>query len=67
MVLLEQSPKRFTNMKTVFQVYSRLKGTEKWLEDHMPFNTKEEAESYIETQWQHTHAYMILEEEYSED
>lgn len=54
-------------MKTVFQVYSRLKGTEEWLEDHMPFNTKEEAESYIETQWQHTHAYMIMEEDYSED
>lgn len=54
-------------MKTLFQVYSRLKGTEEWLEDHMPFETKEEAESYIVTQWKNTHVYMIMEEKYSED
>ena len=51
----------------LFQVYSRLKGTEEWFEDHMPFETREEAEAYIETQWKNTHAYMIMEEEYSED
>ena len=67
MALLEQSSKRFIDMKTLFQVYSRLKGTEEWLEDHMPFETKEEAESYIVTQWKNTHAYMIMEEKYSED
>ena len=54
-------------MKTVYQVYSRLKGTEEWFEDHMPFNTKEEAESYIETQWQNTHEYIIVEDEYGEE
>lgn len=51
----------------LFQVYSRLKGTEEWFEDHMPFETREEAESYIATQWKNIHAYMIKEEDYSED
>lgn len=50
-------------MKTLFQVYSRLKGTEEWLEDHMPFETRDEAVEYIKTQWQNTHQYVILEEE----
>lgn len=51
----------------LYQVYSRLKGTEEWLEDHMPFETREEAVAYVEKQWQNTHSYMILEEEYSEE
>jgi len=36
-------------MKTVYQVESRLKDGE-WLEDHLPFNSKEEAIEYIKTQ-----------------
>ena len=35
-------------MKTLFQVYSRLKGTEEWFEDNMPFETKEEAEAWVQ-------------------
>lgn len=53
-------------MKTMYQVYSRLKGTEEWFEDHMPFETKEEAVAYIEKQWQNTHVYLIMEDEYPE-
>ena len=49
-------------MKTVYQVYSRLKGTEEWLEDHMPFKTREKAIEYIYSQWQNTHEYRIYEE-----
>ena len=36
-------------MKTVYQVESRLKDGE-WLDDHLPFNSKEEAIEYIKTQ-----------------
>lgn len=36
-------------MKTVYQVESRLKGGE-WLEDHLPFDSKEEAIEYIKSQ-----------------
>lgn len=50
-------------MKTVFQVYSRLKGTEEWLEDHLPFNSLDEAKDYIGTQWKNTHQYQIIEDE----
>lgn len=46
----------------MYQVYSRLKGTKEWFEDHMPFNSKEEAIAYIEKQWHNTHEYSIKEE-----
>ena len=36
-------------MMTKYQVESRLKDSE-WLEDHLPFNSKEEAIEYIKTQ-----------------
>lgn len=36
-------------MKTVYQVESRLKDGE-WSEDHLPFDSKEEAINYIKTQ-----------------
>lgn len=36
-------------MMTKYQVESRLKDGE-WLEDHLPFNSKEEAILYIKTQ-----------------
>ena len=36
-------------MMTKYQVESRLKDGE-WLEDHLPFNSKEEAIEYIKTQ-----------------
>lgn len=36
-------------MMTKYQVKSRLKDGE-WLEDHLPFNSKEEAVEYIKTQ-----------------
>ena len=49
-------------MKSIYQVYSRLKGTEEWLEDHLPFSTKESAEEYIRTQWHNTHEYTIIED-----
>ena len=50
-------------MKTIYQVYSRLKGTEEWLEDHMPFESRRTAERYIETQYKKTHQYMIITDE----
>lgn len=37
-------------MKTVYQVKSRFKGDFEWLDDHLPFNSKEEAIEYIKTQ-----------------
>ena len=37
-------------MKTVFQVQSCFKGDFEWLDDHMPFDSVEEAEEYIKTQ-----------------
>lgn len=36
-------------MKTVYQVESRLKDGE-WLEDHLPFDSENEAIEYIKTQ-----------------
>lgn len=36
-------------MKTVYQVQSRLKG-DKWSDDHLPFDSVEEANEYIMTQ-----------------
>lgn len=41
-------------MKIVYQVQSRSKvdinGNYEWLDDHLPFDSKEEAVSYIKTQ-----------------
>jgi len=37
-------------MKTVFQVQSRLKGNSEWLDDHMPFDSEQDAIYYINTQ-----------------
>lgn len=37
-------------MKTVYQVKSRLKGDFEWQDDHLPFNSEEEAIEYIKTQ-----------------
>lgn len=37
-------------MKQVYQVQSRIKGDFEWLDDHLPFDTKEDAEEYIKTQ-----------------
>jgi len=37
-------------MKQVYQVQSRIKGDFEWLDDHLPFNTKDEAIEYINTQ-----------------
>lgn len=33
-----------------YQVFSKFKFDSEWLEDHMPFDTREEAEAYIATQ-----------------
>lgn len=46
-----------------YQVQSKfLKG--EWLDDHLPFDTKEEAEAYIETQPQANYRYRIIKESY---
>lgn len=37
-------------MKTVYQVKSKFKGDFEWLDDHLPFNSEEEAIEYIKTQ-----------------
>lgn len=37
-------------MKQVYQVQSRIKGDFEWLDDHLPFDTIEDAEKYIKTQ-----------------
>lgn len=58
MVLLELSLKEFTNMKTVYQVKSKFINGE-WLDDHMPFDSREEAIEYIRTQPQANYKYTI--------
>ena len=48
-------------MKKIYQVESKLKrGNGEWLEDHLPFDSKEEAENYIKTQYKNTHEYRII-------
>lgn len=37
-------------MKQVYQVQSRIKGDFEWLEDHLPFDSYDEAFDYIKTQ-----------------
>ena len=37
-------------MKTVYQVQSKFKCDFEWLDDHMPFDSEEEAMEYIKTQ-----------------
>lgn len=37
-------------MKQVYQVQSKIKGDFEWLDDHLPFDTKKDAEEYIMTQ-----------------
>lgn len=37
-------------MKTVYQVQSKFKCDFEWLDDHEPFDSKEEAIEYIKTQ-----------------
>ena len=37
-------------MKTMYQVQSRLTNNDEWLDDHSPFDSKEEAIKYIKTQ-----------------
>lgn len=37
-------------MKTVYQVQSKFPKDKEWLDDHMPFDTLEEAIDYIKTQ-----------------
>lgn len=52
-------------MMTKYQVQSRFKDGE-WLDDHMPFDSIEEAKAYISTQYHANHRYRIIEEEYPE-
>lgn len=37
-------------MKTMYQVQSRLTINDEWLDDHLPFDSEEEAIKYIKTQ-----------------
>ena len=37
-------------MKIKYQVQSKFKGDSEWLEDHLPFDSKNEAIEYIKTQ-----------------
>ena len=37
-------------MKSVYQVQSRIKGDFEWLDDHLPFDSVEDARAYIKTQ-----------------
>lgn len=37
-------------MKTKYQVQSKFKGDSEWLEDHLPFDSVEEAQEYIKSQ-----------------
>lgn len=37
-------------MKTIYQVQSRLAVNDEWLDDHLPFDSKEKAVKYIKTQ-----------------
>jgi hypothetical protein len=37
-------------MKTKYQVQSKFKEDSKWLEDHLPFDSVEEAQEYIKSQ-----------------
>lgn len=53
-------------MKTKYQVQSRFRDGE-WLDDHMPFDSREQAVAYIKRQYQANHHYRIVEEEYPED
>lgn len=45
-------------MKTVYQVKSKFINGE-WLDDHMPFDSREEAVKYIRTQPQANYKYII--------
>lgn len=45
-------------MKTVYQVKSKFRNGE-WLDDHMPFDSSEEAVEYIRTQPQANYKYII--------
>lgn len=54
-------------MKKIYQVESKLKkGNGEWLEDHLPFDSLEEAKSYIRTQYKNTHKYRIIVDEVPE-
>lgn len=37
-------------MKTVYQVQSKFPFESEWLDDHLPFDTEQEAQEYIKTQ-----------------
>lgn len=45
-------------MKTVYQVKSKFRNGE-WLDDHLPFDSYEEAVEYIKTQPQANYRYAI--------
>lgn len=48
-----------------YQVQSKLAKDEEWLDDHMPFDSKQEAINYIYTQ-PRTFEYRIIIDEYEE-
>ena len=52
-------------MKTLYQVQSKFRDGE-WLDDHMPFETKEEAIAYVKTQPKANYKYRLIVEEYPE-
>ena len=52
-------------METMYQVQSRLKGDE-WLDDHLPFDSEQEALEYIKTQPK-CFEYRVIVDEYEEE
>lgn len=53
-------------MKTIYQVQSKFRDGE-WLDDHMPFDTREQAVDYIESQYHGNYQYRIIEDEILEE
>ena len=47
--MLDVNPTQIS-MKVQYQVQSKYKADKEWLDDHLPFNTKEAAIEYIHTQ-----------------
>jgi hypothetical protein len=58
--------KNLTAMKTKYQVQSKFKGDSEWLEDHLPFDSRNEAIEYIKTQPK-CFEYRIIVDEYEEE
>ena len=52
------------NMKTLYQVQSKFRNGVNWLDDHLPFDIKEEAMSYIRSEYKENYQYRIVPEEY---